>query len=90
MIPRNGKRQRRYAPRRAHQRSDPRRIARARQELAEKSPAPAPASQATALLPKYCAHCRVIRLSSEDWGGLCMYCREDLEQQGDRGTNRVI
>ena len=68
----NGKRQHRYAPRRAHQRSDPRKIAHAVRELAYAVPS-------LPLRPGYCAHCRVIRLSSADVGEWCMYCQEDLE-----------
>lgn len=66
----NGQRKRHYAPRRAHQRQDPRRMARARQELEYAVPA----------LPQragYCDNCRVIRLSHADYGGLCMFCRAD-------------
>ena len=74
MIPRNGKRQHRYAPRRAHQRSDPRKIARAVRELAYPV-------QELPLRPGYCAHCRVIRLSRADAGEWCMFCLGDLGKQ---------
>ena len=77
MTRKNGHAQKRGRRKGYVRHDDPRRLSRAARALTQ-------AEYAVPDLPSragYCNACRVIRLSREDYGGLCMFCRADLKKQ---------